>query len=359
MTHASPQQMTERVKALALEAGFARVGVTTPDTREGGARLRVWLDAGRHGTMAWMARTASLRIDPTQHLPGCRAVVALSIPYDSPHPLSTEVPADPERAWLSRYAWGDDYHDVVRRMLRRLTRAIQQEFGQDPGQEPGQEPGGNVAILSHVDSGPVLERSLAVRAGLGWIGKNTCLIDPERGSFVFLAALLTDLPLVPDVAPVPDACGACDRCLRVCPTGALVAPYELDARRCISYLTIEHEGSIPDDLLPGLGRHVFGCDLCQDVCPWNRRARERGHQGLPAFAPREGLFHPRLDPLGALWRGEFRRLFAASPVRRRGLEGLRTNVAAVRRATAPGPGGGRPDGAALPSPSDPESDETS
>lgn len=334
MDEQTRRDMTERVKALAREVGFARVGIASPDPGPAAARLRAWLDAGRHGTMAWMAETAHLRQDPRQLLPGCRAVVALSLPYDTPPPLSADVPADPERVWISRYAWGDDYHDVIRRMLRRLHAALRAAFGPD------------TALQSHTDSGPVLERAYAEQAGLGWVGKNTCLIDPELGSFVFLASLLTDLPLVPDEARLPDFCGNCERCLRACPTGALLAPGELDARRCISYLTIESKDDIPPALAPAVGRHAFGCDICQDVCPWNHRARARGPKGTPAFAPREGLFHPRRDLLANLWRGEFRRLFRASPVRRRGLPGLRRTLAATAPGPPPGTAPGRAAGTA-------------
>jgi epoxyqueuosine reductase len=322
MDETDRRALTDRVKGLARAAGFARVGVTGPDLGPSARRLRAWLDRGWHGSMDWMERTAAQRLDPRQVLPGCRAVVALSVPYDTPPPLSTEVPPDPERVWISRYAWGDDYHDVIRRMLRRLHTAIRSECGP------------HVALQSHTDSGPVLERVVAENAGLGWVGKNACLIDPDLGSFVFLAALLTDLPLLPDEARVPDFCGSCERCLRACPTQAIRAPGEVDARRCISYLTIEAREDIPPDLAPAVGRHAFGCDVCQDVCPWNQRARARGPQGAPCFAPREGLVHPERQKLETLWRGEFRRIFQASPVRRRGLPGLRRTLAATRRVFA-------------------------
>ena len=310
-----------QVKRLGLGAGFARVGVAPARLAPPARRLSEWLARGYHAGMRWMERSRDLRLDPTALLPECRSIIALSLPYDTPFPLSIDVASQPERAWISRYAWGDDYHHVVRGKLRLLEEALRETFGDD------------LRCVSHVDSGPVAERVVAARAGLGWIGKNTCLIDGPRGSFHFLAVILTDLPLAVDDATAP-RCGRCTACLDACPTGALGAPGWLDARRCLSYLTIEHRGDLPDALIEALGHNLFGCDICQDVCPWNRLARRKmdpaASNPRSPFAPREGLFWPRVELLEALRRGEFRRRFRNSPLRRRGLGGLRATLAAMR-----------------------------
>ncbi len=310
----TPEQRTAEIKRLAQEAGFARVGVAlphpAPEDRDG---LRAWLDAGYHGEMGWMADTADLRLDPERHLPGCRSLVVLSVPYDQPAPLSTEMPHDSQRGWISRYAWGDDYHDVIRVKLRDLEARIQARFGEQ------------VKLRSHTDSGPVLERPAAVRAGLGWIGKNGCVIDGGRGSFHFLAVVLTDLELIPD-QPVPNHCGTCKRCIEACPTGALTEAELFDSHLCLSYQNIEsHEE--PTEL----HGQIYGCDICQDVCPWNRKARADEVFGSEDFAPLPGLVHPKLEDLAELHRGAFRRFFKNSPLRRRGLRRFRQSLAALKK----------------------------
>jgi epoxyqueuosine reductase len=231
----------------------------------------------------------------------------VGLQYDTPGPYSTD--ADVGRGWIARYAWGDDYHDVVKARLEDLRARLAADLGP-------------LESRVYVDTGPVVERAYAAAAGLGAWGKNTCLLHPEHGSWFFLGEVITNLEMEPD-APRADLCGSCTACLEACPTGALVAPYALDATRCISYLTIELKGAIPEEQRPGLGRHVFGCDICQDVCPWNRRRRERGEAG---FEPREGLLAPDLDALAVLDEAGFRETFRGSPVKRAKRRGLLRNV---------------------------------
>ncbi len=238
-------------------------------------------------------------------------------------PLSTE-PSATGVGWIARYAWTSrvdaagvrrpsDYHKVLLKRLRKLESRLREESGEFESR-------------AYVDTGPVMERALATAAGLGWTGKNTCLIHPKLGSFGFLAVLLTSLPVADEkvTAVVPDRCGSCTRCLEACPTDALIAPYQMDATRCISYLTIEHKGAISGELMEGMGRQVFGCDICQDVCPWNRKAPRSEDAELEARAE---LVNPALEWLAQMDEAEFERCFNGSPVRRAGFFGLRRNVA--------------------------------
>jgi len=249
--------------------GFDRVGVAPVDDVPSLARFPEWLARGFAGEMDYLHNPK--RRDARALLPDARSVICCALAYDTAHPRSTETPPDPERGWVSRYAWGDDYHTVVAEKLEALRDAIAAEAGD------------NFHCKLYIDTGPILERAYAVRAGLGWQGKNTCLLDPELGSFFFLGLLVTNLALEP-TQPQADGCGACTLCLDACPTAALVEPYVLDARRCLSYLTIELRGPIPEDLRAPMGRHVFGCDICQDVCPYNRRALV---SDLAVFQPRQ------------------------------------------------------------------------
>jgi epoxyqueuosine reductase len=232
--------------------------------------------------MAYMARAPERRLDPTTLQPGCLRVLAFAADYPLDRADALAVLKDPTRGYVARYALGRDYHRALRSRLRRLARRLAEAAG----------PSHRFRVLS--DSAPLMEKPYAAHAGLGWIGKNTCLIDPEGGSARLLGEILTDLPLPVDGPASGDRCGGCRACLEVCPTGALVGPYRLDARRCISYLTIEHHGPIPPELRPLVGNRIFGCDDCQLVCPWNRRARRHP---LPDFAPRHGLEAPELAAL--------------------------------------------------------------
>jgi epoxyqueuosine reductase len=241
--------------------------------------------------------------------------VVCAINYNTGNPYSTEV-HDSDHGWISRYAWGrEDYHDSVLRRLKQVEAAVHQTVPAEL--QP------TLTTRSYVDTGPIVERLYAKYAGVGWIGKNTCIIDQKKGSWLFLGVILTSLELAPDV-PAPDRCGTCTRCIDACPTDALLGPYQLDANKCISYLTIEKRGSIPEGLRAGMGRHVFGCDICQDVCPWNRKAPA---SMVPEFEPRAGLVNPALTWLAEMSAEEFRGAFRGSPIRRTKRNGLRRNAA--------------------------------
>jgi epoxyqueuosine reductase len=254
----------------ARQAGFDLCGVAPAAHFAELEYFPRWIAAGRHGEMNYLAaRTADQRLKReslANVAPWARSVVVCAIDYDSPHPYSTEC-RDPSLGWISRYAWAQaDYHDTVLERLRALESSVTALAAHE------KLPGTPQPLRSwcYVDTGPVVERVLARYAGIGWVGKNTCVINQQLGSWIFLGVLLTSLPLPPDL-PAPDRCGSCTRCLDACPTGALPLPYQMDASRCIAYLTIEKRGSIPTCLRAGIGRNIFGCDICQDVCPWNRR----------------------------------------------------------------------------------------
>ncbi|HID87781.1 MAG TPA: tRNA epoxyqueuosine(34) reductase QueG [Anaerolineae bacterium] len=299
----------ETIKERAHDLGFDLVGVAPARPSQHGEFLADWLARGYAGTMGYLQRNVERRLDPRQALPGARSIVAVGMNYST----AGDQPADPSHGRISCYAWGDDYHDLIEARLRELLGFIQREAGRE------------IHGRVYVDTGPVLEREVASRAGLGWIGKNTNLIHPRWGSWLFLGEILLDIELAPDEPWAADRCGTCIRCLEACPTGALVAPRVLDARRCISYLTIELKGSIPRDLRPPMGNWIFGCDLCQEVCPWNRRsARPTGEW---AFWPREGLDAPPLLSLMGMDDEEFRSRFRGSPIKRVRRRGLLRNVA--------------------------------
>ena len=305
-----PVSLAARARAIALEEGFDLAGVATAEAPRELAFLAEWVARGFAGEMSYLLTQVERRSDLRLAFPWARSLLCVALQYDTPHPYSTDAAADPARGWLSRYAWGDDYHEVMKAMLERVRARLQAEAG------PCQ-------TRVYVDTGPIVERAYAADAGLGAWGKNTCLLHPEHGSWFFLGELVTDLDLQPD-APRPDMCGSCTACLEACPTGALVAPYQLDATRCISYLTIEVKGALAAERREGLGRHVFGCDICQDVCPWNRRRRRSGGA---AFEPRPGALAPDLAELALLDEEGFRARFRRSPVRRARRRGLLRNVA--------------------------------
>jgi epoxyqueuosine reductase len=306
----TPAARAARAKALALEAGFDLAGVTSADAPPELAFFAEWIARGRAGELAYLTGQREKRSSVKRAFPWAASVLSVGLQYDTAPPYSTE--SAPERGWVARYAWGDDYHDVMKAMLERLAAALAAEMGP-------------LQSRVYVDTGPIVERAYAVAAGLGAWGKNTCLLHPEHGSWFFLGEVVTDLEMAPG-APRPDMCGSCTACIDACPTGALVAPYELDATRCISYLTIEVKGAIPEDRRAGVGRHVFGCDICQDVCPWNRKRR---HAGGDAFTAREGLVAPELEALAlaSLDEEAFRARFRRSPVKRAKRRGLLRNVA--------------------------------
>jgi epoxyqueuosine reductase len=271
--------------------------------------LREWLAGGYHASMNYLAgRGAAIRAELGRLLPGARSVICAAVNYNTRLPYSTALP-EATRAWIARYAWGDDYHAELRWRLERFVERLRERL-------PAFE-----ARVS-VDTSPVLERALARYAGIGWLGKNTCLINQKLGSWLFLGEVLTTLEVAPD-GPTPDRCGSCTRCLEACPTGAILAPRLLDSRRCISYWTIEEKGSIDPAIREGIGRHVFGCDICQDVCPWNRKAAA-GEDAC--FQPRPGCFNPPLEQLARITEEEFRAMFRRSAIRRAKYRGFMRNV---------------------------------
>ncbi|MBI3911490.1 MAG: tRNA epoxyqueuosine(34) reductase QueG [Armatimonadetes bacterium] len=293
----------------AYSLGFELFGVAAATPAETRAAYEEWLAAGYAGEMAYLGRDPARRADPRRAWPDTAAILVVGLNY-RPVEEESQARSDPTRGRFARYALGDDYHEVLATRLRALL-ATARELG-------GPEVEGRV----YVDTGPLLERDLAARAGLGWFGKNTMLLNRRYGSYFFLGALLLNVPLTPD-GPVSAHCGTCTRCLNACPTGAFVAPYVLDARRCISYLTIELKGPIPRPLRPLVGNWVFGCDICQEVCPWNRKAPPGDE---PAFSARQGLPAPELVALLALTPEAFRERFRRSPVKRARRRGLLRNV---------------------------------
>jgi epoxyqueuosine reductase len=301
------QSLTESVFAAARAEGFDYCAAA-PVTALGAAdRLRDWLAAEMHGTMAWLERDPARRADPSRVVPDARTVLVVARNYFT----DAEVASDPRAACISRYAWGDEYHDVMGAAVRRLYTQIQELA-------PG------ASGRYYVDTGPVMEKAWAEVAGLGWIGKHTNVVRRGAGSWFFLGALILDCELEYG-APARDHCGSCAACIDACPTAAIVAPYVLDARRCISYLTIESRGPIPIEFRAAIGNRVFGCDDCQDVCPWNRFAQSSA-DALP-FYPREGNRAAPLHELFAMDLDEFRRRFRRSPVKRAKFEGFRRNLA--------------------------------
>jgi epoxyqueuosine reductase len=307
------------VKRAAEAAGFDLVGVApAADAREL-EHFPEWIAAGHGGEMKYLeARDEKgnlKRASLARVAPWAQSVVVCAINYNTENPYSTQV-HDSTRGWISRYAWSrDDYHDAVLRRLKQVEAAVHEAVPAELG--PG------LTTRSYVDTGPVVERVFAKYAGVGWIGKNTCIINQAKGSWLFLGVILTSLELAPDL-PAPDRCGTCTRCIDACPTDAILAPYQLDSKKCISYLTIEKRGSIPEDLRAGMGHHVFGCDICQDVCPWNRKAPA---SAAPEFNPRPGLVNPALAWLGEMSVEQFREVFRGSPIRRTKRSGLRRNLA--------------------------------
>ncbi len=304
-------ELARRIKAWGLELGFQQVGISDTDLDEHESRLLAWLDAGRHGEMDYMARHGTRRSRPVELHPGTLRVISVRMDYQPPEAReSWSVIHDPALGFVSRYALGRDYHKVLRNRLQQLATRIEAEIG----------PFGHRAF---VDSAPVLEKALAEKAGLGWIGKHTNLLSREAGSWFFLGELYTDLPLPTD-PPGEAHCGTCTACIEVCPTRAIVAPYELDARLCISYLTIELKGAIPEPLRPLMGNRIYGCDDCQLVCPWNRFARLSAE---PDFRARHGLDGPALAELLAWDEATFLARTEGSAIRRIGHERWLRNVA--------------------------------
>ncbi len=303
-----PQTLSARVKAAAREVGFDLVGIASAQRPLHLDFFADWVARGYAGEMAYLTEQVAQRSALRTAFEWARSLVCLGVQYDTPHAYSTQAPSD--RGWIARYAWGDDYHQVLTALLDRLVVHLERELGAFRSRR-------------YVDTGPIAEKAWAAAAGLGAYGKNTCLLDPDHGSWFFLGEIVSDLELEPDT-PRADLCGSCTACLDACPTQAFPEPYVLDATRCISYLTIETKGAIPESQREGLGRHVFGCDICQDVCPWNQKRR---HQGQAAFEPRAGLEAPDLAQLAVLDAQAFAERFRRSPVKRAKRRGLLRNVA--------------------------------
>jgi epoxyqueuosine reductase len=339
---ATNEERTAWICQQARTIGFDLCGVApAAEMFAGGEALTRWLERGFAGEMKYLHDPR--RLDPSAVLEGARSIIALGLNYNAAQPYSTQILADDDRprGWISRYAWGDDYHIVVGKMLGALTCKMREEIPEA------------FTARWYVDTGPISERTAAHGAGLGWIAKNTLLIHPELGSWIFLAVILTTLELAPTLGaegPVADLCGNCTLCIDACPTQAITEPYVLDARRCISYLTIELRGPIPEELRPGVGQMLFGCDICQDVCPWNRKAPIAA---APDFRPREvssqphgteefsgdaghSLFSPELDWIASLTETDFREIFRGSSIKRTKWRGLIRNACVGGKLSAGG-----------------------
>jgi epoxyqueuosine reductase len=378
----SERERTRWIQDKAREAGFDLCGVAPTSRFPELDRMTEWLDRGHAGEMRYLHDPRRLSLD--RAMDGARSVIVCAVSYRTAEPLSTEVLAKPDparpRGWISRYGWGSDYHDILLPRLRTLLNAMHTEFGDD------------FRAHAYVDTGPVVERVAAKYAGLGWLAKNTCLINQKMGSFLFLGAIVTTLAFEPTLGPAdmpprierrggparpvppeppPNLCGSCRRCIDACPTGAFVEPYVMDPRRCIAYFTIELRGPIPEQFRPAMGQMVFGCDICQDVCPWNQKAARTGESTLgriPEFRPRpiplssstadpgladcrrpdcapsadpqpdppRSLFAPELEWIASLDEEEYRRVFRRSPVKRAKYRGLIRNACVALGNSGPG-----------------------
>jgi epoxyqueuosine reductase len=301
--------LKERIKAKSLQLGFILAGVTTPEPPPHYSTFENWLTQGHHGTMDYLAndRSRTRRANPLEILPECKSILVLATPYSSPSGKGQG------EGNIAAYAWGDDYHDILPERMKELVQFIEEQVG------------GPIKNRWYTDSGPILERDLAQRAGIGWIGKNTCLIHPKHGSYFLLSEILLDLALEPDSTFTTDHCGTCTRCIEACPTDCILPNRTIDATRCISYLTIELKDDIPTEIRDKMGNWVFGCDICQMVCPWNRFAEE----GDPAFGdPSTSLrpLHSLTEEL-TLSAQEFNQRFKQSPIKRAKRRGYLRNVA--------------------------------
>src|SRR5581483_4448089 len=296
------------LRAFAASLGFDLVGIAPVGPfRETDFYLE-WLKNGYHGEMHYLERQQTAKLQPASLLPGARSVIVCAMNYNTSQPLTG---FDPLRAWISRYAWGEDYHETVKKKLEELAAWIEKSSSHH--------------TRCYVDTGPLLERVYAKYAGIGWFGKNTCIINQSVGSWLFLGCILTDLDLSFDI-PAPDRCGSCTRCIEACPTQAILEPYVLDSRKCIAYTTIELRGSIPETDRAGIGHHLFGCDICQDVCPWNRRAPVSSN---PAFAPKQDSFWPAIERLLDFEPDEWQRMIRGTAMKRAKIRGLLRNLMVV------------------------------
>ncbi|HDZ8876023.1 TPA: tRNA epoxyqueuosine(34) reductase QueG [Aeromonas dhakensis] len=311
MTTAELHQLAQDIKLWASELGFDQAGITDTDLTLEEPRLQAWLDAGYHGSMDYMARHGMMRARPHELLPGTLRVLSVRMNYLPFEAGFAATLRDPTLGYISRYALGRDYHKLLRSRLKQLGERIEQRC-----EALGWRP--------FVDSAPILERSLAAKAGLGWVGKHSLLLNESAGSFFFLGELLLSLPLPLDAPVEKEQCGKCVACINICPTGAIVAPYVVDGRRCISYLTIENDGPIPVEFRPLMGNRIYGCDDCQLICPWNRYANASPE---PDFSPRPNLHRPPLLTLWGWSESDFLKHTEGSPIRRIGYQRWRRNLA--------------------------------
>jgi epoxyqueuosine reductase len=296
------------IKEKGKSLGFDVVGISSIGPFPESGFYSKWLENGYAGDMQYLERQKAAKLMPESLLPGVRSVIVCAMNYNVAHPRTTY---DRMRAWISRYAWGADYHEEVKRKLEELASWIEETSSQK--------------TKAYVDTGPLLERVYAKYGGIGWFGKNTCIINQKAGSWLFLGCILSDLEINPDM-PVPDRCGTCTRCIDACPTQAIVEPYVLDSRKCIAYTTIELRGEIPEVDREGIGHHLFGCDICQDVCPWNSKSP---HSNNPAFDARPGLFWPEIDRLLNLTEVEWQQLVRGTSMKRAKIKGLLRNLMVV------------------------------
>lgn len=311
-------QLAANIKVWGRELGFQQVGITDIDLSSAEAGLHQWLEQGYHGTMAWLAAHGNKRSRPAELVPGTVRVISVRMDYLPGDTQQIRILKDPTKAYISRYALGRDYHKLIRKRLSQLAQRIDAAL---PADFPGK---GEVQNRAFVDSAPVMERPLADKAGLGWTGKHTLILNSEAGSWFFLGELFTFLPLPVDQSQQPNRCGDCTACLKVCPTDAFPQPYVLDARRCISYLTIENPGVIPEEFREPMGNRVFGCDDCQAICPWNKYAQPTAEKD---FLPRHGLADSDLLTLFNWTEAEFLQYTEGSAIRRVGYEGWLRNLA--------------------------------
>jgi epoxyqueuosine reductase len=319
MNFVAGSELEAFIKHAAADAGFDLAGIAPATDAQELKHFPAWIAAGHAGEMKYLESRDDQgelkRASLARVAPWARSVIVCAINYNTLHPYSTQV-HDPGRGWIARYAWSrEDYHDAVLRRLRQVEAALVDMI---PAELQA-----TLTTRSYVDTGPIVERVFAKYAGVGWVGKNTCIINQKKGSWLFLGVILTSLELVADL-PAPDRCGTCTRCIDACPTDAILAPYKLDSNKCIAYLTIEKRGSIPEELRAGIGHHVFGCDICQDVCPWNRKAPATS---APEFQPRPGLVNPALAWIAEMSQEEFSQTFRGSAIRRTKRSGLRRNAA--------------------------------
>lgn len=299
--------LSKKIKEEASHLGIDLIGFTQAIPHPDLNIFKDWLTKDHQASMKWLDRSIEKRSNPNLILPDVKSIISCGLIYYRGHPLSIDS-KNKDHGWISNYAWGEDYHEVFLEKLKTLEIFIKKN---NP----------HIKTKAYVDTGPILERSYAASAGLGWIGKNTCLINPKQGSFFFIGEILIDIELDYD-ASTPNHCGKCTRCLDACPTDALTE-YELNSNKCIAYLTIEHRGDIDKNLQNKMGHHLIGCDICQDVCPWNSKAKPSQHK---EFDPREDFFNPNLDALENLTQMEFSTKYKKSPVKRVKLDGLLRNV---------------------------------